>query len=1164
MNSSALVSIVIPAYKPQFFEKALTSAMLQDYENIEIIVSDDCRDGSIAAIVERNRPASRFPIRYFYNSIPLLEQGNLARAIQEARGEYVKPLYDDDLLLPSAVRKLLAVLQQHPGTTLASARRVRIDENDQPLDDNLLTLFPFKQDVLIQGQELVSFLGQHIFNFIGEPTSVMCRRETILAFVDGLMALDGVTMEWLGDLSIYLKLLRQGDLVMIAEPLACFRISSLQFSQIARNTPDVAAIPYARYRATVRALGWLRAPECNDTVSVATLADPQHFHSLNLGSYFRSGGVLPMGNAEMQAYSVPAATTTPVRDWLAQRIVTPAQQRLIEQQRLSLKVRASLCLVILDRHAAGKALELTLASIDRCFSGTSLNVEQHVVPDADGQWVETVNALVSCSSAQWLVMLHAGEQLLPGGALMLELELASAGDARAIYFDELYEGELDLCTAMRPGFNFDYLLSLPAVMTGHWLVRRNLFVELQGFDPGLPAAAELDLLLRLVEMGGLDGFTHLAEPLLITQAPVEVDNFDEVVALQRHLQRRGYRDGRVICEEGRRYRLHYQHIERPLVSIVLRAEHRLPVLQRCLESLLANTDYPAFEILVVDHRLVDVGVRDWLLSVEAIAAGKLRVLPVSAEASAVAGVNQVACQAAGEYVVLLDGDAVAIRGDWLDELLNQGQRPEVAIVAGKLVTPDGHVRQSGLVAGVHGVVGAAFDGVRIDQRGYLQRLACVQGFSAVPSSCMLVRSALFRSVAGFDETLQVGPLSDTDLCLRIAQDGHLVVWTPHAMLVQEARPIAPVVQADADVVHARWFDTLADDPAYNANCSLSSGVFSLETEVGLNWQPLRWRPVPRVLGCYQALGEARESRIVAPFDVLSAAGLADGALTTRTLSLSELQRFGPDVVVFQDNLTALPLQAMRAAKALPGVFSVLEVHAFLSTFACDQQPDPAQRWEALTQAAGLVDRVIVPTATLAEAFASLHPDVRVVETRLTPAWLDLMTMPSCSSRPRIGCAIEPSSTLDPQLMETVIRTLADRVDWVLWGVVPPMLRDAACEVLAESPQNDPRLLVELRLDLALAPLGTSGLDGCRSALTLLQFGACGYCVLASDTPAYHVGLQVTHVGNAPEHWLEAIDRHLSALERARMQGLALQQQVREHWVIDISYALEWMGAWTGR
>ncbi|WP_122741300.1 glycosyltransferase, partial [Pseudomonas viridiflava] len=47
MSSSRLVSIVIPAYKPAFFEAALASALRQNHDDIEIIVTDDCRDDGI-------------------------------------------------------------------------------------------------------------------------------------------------------------------------------------------------------------------------------------------------------------------------------------------------------------------------------------------------------------------------------------------------------------------------------------------------------------------------------------------------------------------------------------------------------------------------------------------------------------------------------------------------------------------------------------------------------------------------------------------------------------------------------------------------------------------------------------------------------------------------------------------------------------------------------------------------------------------------------------------------------------------------------------------------------------------------------------------------------------------------------------------------------------
>lgn len=1163
MNSSVLVSIVIPAYKPQFFEKALISAMLQDYEHIEIVICDDCRDDSIVSIVERNRSKSRFPIRYFYNETTLLEPGNLARGVSEARGEYVKFLYDDDLLMPNAVRRLLSTLQLHPGAIFASAKRCLVDHNDKRLGESLVTLFPFKQDVVINGQELASFLGQYPFNFIGEPTSVMCRRVDVLEFGAGIMSLNGEVINWLGDVALYLKLLRKGDLVMLAEPLSCFRISTVQSSQIARDAPEVAVAPYAGYYAAVAALGWLRPTAQNRTVKVAELSEPKQFHELNLADYFSSGGVLPMGNDDMQAWTHPSANVTPVKDWLAQRTLTPIQEHLVAQQRQRIAGRASLSVVVLDLKGAGDALETTLRSLD-CWAGaTTTRLEQHVVSGCaeDGRWVGRLNDILHSSDKDWLLILRAGDELLPGGTLMLDLELASPGDARLIYCDELCRGVPDLNTVFRPALNLDYLLSLPVAMAGHWLLQRAQALQAGGFNPNLPGAVEFDLILRLIEIQGLQGVTHLAEPLLVRDALDATDNPDEVTSLKQHLVRRGYADAQVALGEGGSYRIRYGHPERPLVSIVLSGGYPLPLLQRCLESLLTNTHYPHFEILILDHRMEEASARSWLLSMQDIGGSTVRVIQAAPFAALPAAINEASRQACGDYLLLLDANTAAIRGDWLDELLNHAQRPEVAIVAGKLLSPDGRVQQTGLICGLHGLAGPAFERVENNQAGYMQRLTVDQNFSVVPSSCMLVRKDLYLGVGGMDEGLPAGQLGDIDLCFKIAKSGGLIVWTPHAVLVQEAQQVAPSVQADRDIVSGRWLDLLANDPAYNRNCTLRGRAFELDSRASLNWQPLKWRPLPVVLGYPNASREALESRVVAPFNALREAGLIDGAICDEWLNLAELRRYAPDVVVFQDNLSVLPVDAMREARMLPGCLIVLEVHAFLSTSPSGVQLDPVQRWESLSQAASLADRLIVPTRALADAFAPLHPDVRVLETRLGGEWLDLPFNSEAHQRPRVGCAIESSTSLDPQLLAVVVEALADRVDWVLWGEVPDSLRALAYEVHDGALQQDPQRLVALRLDLALAPLGTGGLDGCRSALPLLQYGACGFGVICSDTPAYDNSLEVTRVSNTPERWVGAIERHLAAPALSRQQAQKLRQQVCQAWMLGVEGAAAWLEGW---
>ncbi|RMU02480.1 Glycosyl transferase, group 2 protein, partial [Pseudomonas syringae pv. coriandricola] len=225
MSSSRLVSIVIPAYKPAFFEAALASALRQNHDDIEIIITDDCRNDGIKDIVEKLRPTSPWPILYAKNQTPLGEPHNIAQGIRLASGEYIKFLYDDDILLPDCVRLMFDVLHDSPDIKVVSATRKRIDAAGALLADNLYTVYPFGKNVVLNGPELVSFLAQYPINFVGEPSAVMCRREDLLVFGQDIMSLEQVVIWGLGDLAIYAKLLRQGNLAMLARPLSYFRVS---------------------------------------------------------------------------------------------------------------------------------------------------------------------------------------------------------------------------------------------------------------------------------------------------------------------------------------------------------------------------------------------------------------------------------------------------------------------------------------------------------------------------------------------------------------------------------------------------------------------------------------------------------------------------------------------------------------------------------------------------------------------------------------------------------------------------------------------------------------------------------------------------------------------------------------------------------------------------
>lgn len=125
------VSIVVPTFRrPTFLREALRSAVAQTYTDIEILVCDNGADRATEQVVAEFADRR---IRYLPRPTDLGMLRNAVQGFQEARGDLVMKLDDDDLLEPTAVAALLAPMRAHPEVTVAFGRFTLIDASGHPL-----------------------------------------------------------------------------------------------------------------------------------------------------------------------------------------------------------------------------------------------------------------------------------------------------------------------------------------------------------------------------------------------------------------------------------------------------------------------------------------------------------------------------------------------------------------------------------------------------------------------------------------------------------------------------------------------------------------------------------------------------------------------------------------------------------------------------------------------------------------------------------------------------------------------------------------------------------------------------------------------------------------------------------------------------------------------
>jgi glycosyltransferase involved in cell wall biosynthesis len=236
--SLPLVSICVPTFNGEaYLTEALASIEAQDYPSAEVIISDDGSLDRTWAIAEDFAARTRFPCRIFRHQPDTLA-GNWNFAAQAARGEYLKFLFQDDVLYPRHLSRLVSAAESAPMVSLVFGRRDILFMQDAACSEVALRMKTdcaelhrgFSQLRVIQpGHELLADprLLAAGWNKIGEPSSVLIRRNVFLS-TGGF----DPELRQLIDLDLYFRLMAEGQVAFVDESLSAFRVHDRQLSVV--------------------------------------------------------------------------------------------------------------------------------------------------------------------------------------------------------------------------------------------------------------------------------------------------------------------------------------------------------------------------------------------------------------------------------------------------------------------------------------------------------------------------------------------------------------------------------------------------------------------------------------------------------------------------------------------------------------------------------------------------------------------------------------------------------------------------------------------------------------------------------------------------------------------------------------------------------------------
>ncbi|HEY2615622.1 MAG TPA: glycosyltransferase [Chthoniobacterales bacterium] len=478
-----------------------------------------------------------------------------------------------------------------------------------------------------------------------------------------------------------------------------------------------------------------------------------------------------------------------------------------------------LCLVCADSSEPG-----TLEILERWSArDPRLRIERL---NGEPYLADMANAALKLGNGDFVARLNPEDLLAPFALYELATAIRKSPEAAIFYSDE------DCCSEngkrrapfFKPDWSPELLYS--CMYLGDLIAYRRRFVEeLGGWRTQFDRSQDYDLALRATERAR--EIVHIPRVLYHRRehsrpavAPRQPDTRNpKLAALEEAMRRRNL--SAEVLEYPRANRVRLKISQWPKVSIVIGSDSTEPA-RRCLDRLPQTTFYPDYEIVLVT---------------KATLAGALEISDPDRR-----GIRYVTCEepfnfsemcnrgaavADGDRLIFLGVDIEPIQPNWIENLIEPLQNPEVGAVGPKLLYATGKIRHAGLISGVRGLVSSAFHQLPADTTAHRNLAQSMRDVSALSGACLAIRREDFLRVGGFDAENTPTAHSDVDLCFKLREAGLRCVYTPFATLLQDGADAIGGEEIRSAAAHPRdksfsyllkrWGGSVARDPFFTSN-----------------------------------------------------------------------------------------------------------------------------------------------------------------------------------------------------------------------------------------------------------------------------------------------------------------------------------------------------------
>ena len=272
------------------------------------------------------------------------------------------------------------------------------------------------------------------------------------------------------------------------------------------------------------------------------------------------------------------------------------------------------------------------------------------------------------------------------------------------------------------------------------------------------------------------------------------------------------------------------------MTILIPNKDQAETLDTCVRSIYEKTDYPHFEILIVENNSEKEETFAYYEKMEK-EHENFRVVRYEGGFNYSAINNFGARHAKGDYLLLLNNDTEVITPRWLEEMIMYAQQERVGCVGVKLLYPDNTIQHAGIGFGYLTLAAHMHKNFPVGHPGYMGRLVYAQDVYAVTAACLMVRKSVYDEVNGLDESFAVA-FNDVDFCVRVREAGYTNVFTPFAQLyhyesksrgLDESPAKRKRFESEVKRFQQRWAKQLAaGDPCLNPNFDLMKEDFTFD------------------------------------------------------------------------------------------------------------------------------------------------------------------------------------------------------------------------------------------------------------------------------------------------------------------------------------------------